>query len=383
VLLIPILLALTVCLIGAAMITQTLGDGMISDESPRQDEGWRYSGNQLSHLTEITFTPVSTIYLPVVSKSGNVYYVSTQGNDDNDGQTEKTAFRTIKQALEVVQPGEIILILPGTYSEALTLENAGSADAPITIRGESGKTVLDGQETQTISFWCENCTNFIFENLEIHSYTDIGIGVYQSSDIIMRNLIVHANGFDVQLVDWEIEGYGIQVDESQRITIENNEAYENGPPQPTSPCCTLGTGINVYGCTDCVIRNNNSHDNNGGGFLVEDSINVLVEGNEAIANYLDASADEWWDGGIWIDGGHDITVTNNLFQNNLGPGIEISDEDAQHPYGYVLKDNISTGNYYGIYIWNFGTDEFPPDNVLLMSNNQISGNIVRDVWIAP
>ena len=36
-----------------------------------------------------------------------------------------------------------------------------------------------------------------------------------------------------------------------------------------------------------------SHDNIGGGILVEDGVKVLVEGNDINANYLDATADEW------------------------------------------------------------------------------------------
>jgi len=145
----------------------------------------------------------------------------------------------------------------------------------------------------------------------------------------------------------------------------------------------MGTGINTYNLTDSVIRNNNSHDNIGGGFLVEDSVNVLVEGNVATDNDLDATVDEWWDGAIWIDGGRDITVRGNTFANNLGPGIQISDEDRQNPTGYVLENNTSTGNTYGIFIWNFGTSGYPSQDILQMSGNTISGNTVQDVWIVP
>jgi parallel beta-helix repeat protein len=86
-------------------------------------------------------------------------------------------------------------------------------------------------------------------------------------------------------------------------------------------------------------------------------------------------------GGIWVDGGHDVMVISNTFRSNLGPGIQISDEDEQRPYGYVLEGNLSTENYYGIYVWNFGTSDFPPEDILRMSNNQIVGNTIRDVWI--
>ncbi|MBC8460524.1 MAG: right-handed parallel beta-helix repeat-containing protein [Deltaproteobacteria bacterium] len=314
--------------------------------------------------------------------SSNVYYVSNQGDDDADGQTRETAFRTIGQALEVMRLGNTILILPGTYNEALTLEDVGSSSAPITIRGEDGVAVLDGKKNMTMGFWCEKCTNFIFENLEIRYYTDIGIGVSLSSNITMRNLTVHHNGMNVQLEDWELEGYGIHAEESKKITIENNDVYRNGP-QPKSLGRLMGTGINTFGLIDSVILNNRSHDNTGGGILVEDGVNILVEGNEIFSNDLDASIEEWWDGGIWLDGGHDVTVQNNIFKNNKGPGIEISDEDHQKPYGYVLENNISTENYYGIYIWNFGTSDFPPENVLRMSNNQFFGNTRKDIWVVP
>ena len=121
----------------------------------------------------------------------------------------------------------------------------------------------------------------------------------------------------------------------------------------------------------------------GGRILVEDSSNVLVEGNEVYANDLDATLEEWWDGGIWLDGGHNVVVRDNIFRDNLGPGIQISDEDHQQPYGHVFENNVSTGNYYGIYVWNFGTSDFPPENVLRMLNNQISGNTRQNIWIVP
>lgn len=312
--------------------------------------------------------------------AAKVYYVSNQGDDDADGSTDGTAFRTVGRALEAVQPGDTVLILPGTYNEALTLEGAGAPGAPITIRGE-GAAILDGRETMTIGFWCENCRNIVIENLEVRGYTDIGVGALASSDITMRNLVVHDNGFDAQLEDWDIEGYGIQADESQNVTIENNDVYRNGPQPGAS--AIMGTGIDTFGITDSVIRNNRSHHNVGGGILVEDSVNVLVEGNEVFSNDLDASAEEWWDGGIWLDGGHDVTIRGNVFKNNKGPGIQISDEDHQQPYGYVVENNTSTENYFGIYIWNFGTSDLPPQDVLRMSDNRILGNSRKDVWIVP
>ncbi len=309
------------------------------------------------------------------------YYVSTNGNDNNDGESKDNAFRTIARAFEVVEPGETILVLAGTYYERIELEYLGNSSAPITLRGEAGAAILDGQRVRTMGIWCEYCTNLIFENLEIRNYTDIGIGALYSSTITMRNLTVHNNGFAAQLTSWEIEGYGIDADECSNVLIENNNVYQNGPNPQTD--ILMGTGINTFGCSNSTIRNNQCYENIGGGMLVEDGVNVLVEGNNVYNNDLDASVEEWWDGGLWVDGGHDIIIRNNTFTGNLGPGIEITDEDFQNPYGYVLENNICTGNYYGILICNFGSSDWPPDNIIKRSGNQFTGNTRKNIWIIP
>jgi len=308
------------------------------------------------------------------------YYVSPAGDNSADGLSRKSAFQTIGHALDILLAGETVIILSGTYNEGLRLENRGSADASITIKGENGTSMLDGEESMKAAFWISESVNIIIDNLEIANYTDAGIVVTNSADITIKNIVAHDNG--KAAVSLWAEGYGIHADDSINVTIENNDAYNNGP-QPQIPSKLMGTGINCFNIQDSVIRGNLSHHNVGGGILVEDSVNVLVEDNEAQYNDLDASVDEWWDGGIWVDGGHDITVRNNLFSNNKGPGIEISDEDFQEPYGYIFENNISTNNYYGIYIWNFGTSDYPSEDILKMENNQITGNTIQDTWIVP
>ncbi len=108
------------------------------------------------------------------------------------------------------------------------LENAGNSLAPITIRGAGGVAVLDGQETMSIGFWCENCSNFTFENLEIHGYTDVGIGVYPSSNIVMRNLKVYRVSGSLQSGHIGLPNlfgffalYPQQVGESNTLTLRN------------------------------------------------------------------------------------------------------------------------------------------------------------------
>ena len=312
-----------------------------------------------------------------------IYYVSPDGADNADGKTTGTAFRTIAHAMETVSPGGTVRILPGKYTEAIGSEGTGSVAAPITVEGFQGIPVLDGEMTGTMAFWFENSHNLVFRNLEIKQYTDVGIGFSCCTNITLRNLLIHHDGNAVKLVDWEFEGYGIHVEESENVLIDSCEVYECGPDPQIYPDFLMGTGIDTYGNKHIVIRDNLSHHNTGGGILVEDSEDVLVLGNRVYVNDADATADEWWDAGIWVDGGHDVTVKENEIFENLGPGIQISDEDDQNPYGYVLEDNIIERNDFGVFIWGFGTNDWPAPSIIVRTGNQIADNRRRDIWICP
>jgi len=50
-----------------------------------------------------------------VNYAGPAYYVSPKGSDAADGRSEKTAFATPQKALDVAQPGDIVLLMEGTY----------------------------------------------------------------------------------------------------------------------------------------------------------------------------------------------------------------------------------------------------------------------------
>jgi parallel beta-helix repeat protein len=111
-------------------------------------------------------------------------------------------------------------------------------------------------------------------------------------------------------------------------------------------------------------------------------VEVLVEGNWVDQNELDAGGD-YWDGGIWVDGGHGITLRGNVITDNHGPGLQISDEDRQYPqasYGYVVEGNEIIGNLFGVFLWNFGDCPYPKDEILHLSNNIIKGNVEQAIW---
>ncbi len=311
------------------------------------------------------------------------YYLSATGDDRNSGLSPATAFKSLGRAFTVIRPGGTIRILPGTYNAGIGLQLCGDPAAPITVEGYQGVPVLAGQNRIAIGFFCEGCKNMIFRNLKIQYYTDIGIGIEDGNTFVLRDLEVLENGHAVQLAGWELEGYGIHVDYSENIEIRNNTVYRNGPEPKIFPDYLMGTGINTYGNKNVIIADNESYRNIGGGILVEDSWDVVVERNHIYENDLDATVDQWWDGGIWLDGGGNVTIRDNNIHNNLGPGLEVSNEDNQWIRGYILEDNKCNNNLYGIYIWGFGTTTWPDTAIIKNINNDFTGNSVQDVLIEP
>jgi len=210
------------------------------------------------------------------------------------------------------------------------------------------------------------CKNLVIENMTFQNFTDTGIYAFESTGVVIRSCVFRNNGFESLDPDFEHEGFGVIVSDSTDVLIENNESYYNGPKPAYRDRGILGTGIDTYTIRDATIRGNSSHDNTGGGLLIEDGVNVLVENNHLERNYLDATVDGWWDAGVWVDGGHDVTVRSNTIRDNLGPGIQMSDSDLQYhktpraSYGYTAEDNIISGNYFALYTLNFGQCPLPP-----------------------
>jgi len=86
-------------------------------------------------------TPVSrilsgllfTLCLAVSTLQARVWHVSGVGDDANPGASEKTAFRTLKKAASVVQPGDTVLLGNGTYTD----DNSG-ADSAVLVLTQHG-----------------------------------------------------------------------------------------------------------------------------------------------------------------------------------------------------------------------------------------------------
>jgi hypothetical protein len=94
--------------------------------------------------------------------NGNTYYVSNAGDDSSPG-TFDTPFRTIQHAASIVNPGDTVLVMPGTYTEegsgapwrtGITIDRSGTSDNYITFRSYDldNKAVIDGAGSLRFGF---------------------------------------------------------------------------------------------------------------------------------------------------------------------------------------------------------------------------------------
>ena len=79
-----------------------------------------------------------------------IYFVSTQGNNSNDGLTEDKSWATLQYAVSQLKAGDLLYIRGGSYYEShVNITAKGSASKPIMIKAYPGeKPILDGRKPE-------------------------------------------------------------------------------------------------------------------------------------------------------------------------------------------------------------------------------------------
>ncbi len=219
----------------------------------------------LKHIKILVFLMFSGL---IFSQNNDFYYVSALTGSDSNNGSETAPFETINRAISLVNPGDTIFVMNGTYqndgygtvdtttntnmnnNHVVTINKSGTAGAYITLKNYPGHTPIiqfDGRGGIVIS----NDMNYIIiEGFEVvgpaasityaEAYANREYKVLAASDpdddinynhtyfsgkgiwggygahhhIIIRNNIVH-----------DTAGSGIRFNDSDHITIEYNEVY--------------------------------------------------------------------------------------------------------------------------------------------------------------
>ncbi len=245
------------------------------------------------------------------SASARQCYVATTGSDTDPG-TQEHPWATLQHAVEVVDPGDTIVVAAGTYA-GCRIQRPGKPDAPCTLKAEEGaKVVLDrpgpsnrrrsvlevGSGAGVVSHW-------VIDGLEVINSPMWGVNLGRTEYVTVQNCRVH-----------DCHQTGIFTSFTDHVTIQFNESWNNGEH-----------GIYHSNSGDYpVIRGNRSHDNAGCGIHMNGDINM---GGDGLISFAVVERNVIWGNGtrggsaINCDGVSDSIIRNNLCYHNQASGISL------------------------------------------------------------
>ena len=171
-----------------------------------------------------------------VSKGGTVYYVSSEGDDANDGLTPETPIKSLAKASSLsLKAGDSVLFRKGdTFTGSLSYSNLdGTKENPITFAsygdGDERPVITNGNEIlrggNIINV--QNSSGVVIRDLQVNAYasssahngtrvTGIGYGVGVAReesyhDIYIVNNVLRAYDFSGEYPDADSNAYGISV----------------------------------------------------------------------------------------------------------------------------------------------------------------------------
>jgi hypothetical protein len=185
--------------------------------------------------TEDGTVTVNTSESKIPTTGANVYYVTTEGKDSNNGESEATSWN-IDHAFKVAKSGDFIHIKAGNYgSKNLVVRNSGTSANPIRFIGYTnnpGDVISNNGSTFSYG---DSLDPTKMPLIKSSSKGQSGIGLH-----VWRNYIEIEN-FQIQLYERGIDANG----ETQ--IFKNIITYETGPQNINTPS---GQGV--------VIRGNNT-----------------------------------------------------------------------------------------------------------------------------
>jgi parallel beta-helix repeat protein len=299
---------------------------------------------------------------------GTTYYVSGDGNDANDGlsatqgENLRGPFRNPYKAANLVQPGDTVLLMNGTYTNqndwsVIWVTRSGTPNAWITYKASPGhhpKLKFNGWAAIST----KNASYIEVNGLELEGNNDKITLEYALSQKTTANPLCNGNGIMVdgrgqganRAHHWRIinnvihlcGGGGIVAMESDYVTIENNRVFDN-------------CWYNIYANSGISVHTNWSMDSvTGYKFFVR---NNLIYNNRGLVPWIETGALS--DGnGIIVDTTRNgefnglpvylgrILIQNNICFNNGGSGI--------HAWNSEHVDIINNTAYWNGQVVDYG-----------------------------
>ncbi|GIW43740.1 MAG: hypothetical protein KatS3mg077_1022 [Candidatus Binatia bacterium] len=323
------------------------------------------------------------ILLPFAA-GGTTIYVRVSGNDTADGLSPQTALRSVAEAARrVANPGDTIVIGPGTYREGnITPARNGIRGRPVTFRGDPsgletgdspGPVQIVATEPATTGFLLMGNRFIVLMDLEVVGGVDAGVQVRASPDgqssanIVLRRLKIRDSakrGVDlgsvrgsVAIEECEVNGNatgGIVVEgdgSTTEVAVLNNVVTGNG-----------GNGVFIRAVSAGNVFANDVRNNTGSGLLLRASRFVSVVENRFAGNGESA-----------VNAGSLEPVSDVTFEDNLAESagrtalVVVGSGEIRIQRNTVATTGNSSGS--GIFVENGGDEGLR----LSLIDNQVEG----------
>ncbi len=324
---------------------------------PNMNNNWKY-------ITILFLLTVVFLFTGTENVNAANYYVSTSGDNSNNGLTIETAWQTPSFAAQQAQAGDTIYLLDGTwYDEHIVFANSGTAGNPITMKAYSGTPQFIASSQQGITFeiiskqyinidgpfyiknyshaiYMQNSSHCNISNIESELAGDVAIHLpYNNHYNTIDNCTVRDNGWNGIMI------FG-RSGENTYNTISNCKvinAAHNGIDLHSNVKYTKVINNEVSGSQGCAgiyahqlgvewntIENNIIHDNVCWGINLPSSSNNIVKGN-TIYNHKYSGITILSEGSCIIDGiewcgqaQNNILINNKISNVNQAVGIDIA-----------------------------------------------------------
>ena len=273
---------------------------------------------------------------------------------------------SIQEAVKAANPGDLIRVYPGTYSENVYIDKDNIGLQGVVIKGNW--PTLDGKKEINDAFLYSG-NGILIENFKIINYKGNGVmGQAGNNFVIRNNWIIDTgvygifpqygkNGLIAHNVCSKIADAAIYVGMCDNVDVIHNEVFDNV------------AGIEIENSRHCLVENNYAHNNTGGllafvtpGLPIKTTFDVILRNNFVVNNNTanfgapgSTVAGIPAGTGILIMAADDVIVENNIITGNNNTGITIVDlatgapkandpNSEGNPDRAVILDNIMFDN---------------------------------------